>query len=171
MVMGQWASGFAESALGVPKSVGDLAGPCFFAVMMGTSRALYGKISRRISLDAWLGVGCVISLIAYALAAFVPIPAIAFLGCGLCGFGVGAFWPGVLSRASERIPTGGVAMFAILALAGDVGCLTAPSVAGAIAEKSGGDLRAAFCFAMIFPVLNLCAILWSQRKTRKKRTK
>lgn len=165
LVMSQWASSFAESALGVSKSVGDLAGPCLFAIMMGIARALYGKFSNRFSLEPLMIVGCLLCIISYLLAAFVTLPSIAFFGCALCGLSVGIFWPGVLSRAAARIPGGGIAMFAMLAVAGDLGCLAGPSIAGAIADIFGGELRYAFCFATIFPLINLLVLL-AQRKRK-----
>ncbi len=152
MVMSQWASGFAEAALGVSKETGDLLGPCLFALLMGVSRLLHGRFSAKLKLHRLMLAGCIVCISAYLLAAFSPHPAPALLGCALCGFGVGIFWPGLLSRAAATIPGGGISMFAVLALAGDVGCLVAPSVAGRIADAAG-DLRMAFVFAILFPLL------------------
>lgn len=169
MIMSQWASTFAESALGVSKNVGDLAGPCMFAVMMGLSRLLYGKFSFRISLRTMMIASGVICTAAYALAAFVPIAWVALLGCALCGLGSGIFWPGTLSIAAERLPTGGIPMFAMLAFAGDIGCLIGPSVAGEISETFGGDLRRGFCFALIFPIVNLALLLLRGKRKKKEK--
>ena len=171
MTMSQWSSAFAESALGVSKALGDLLGPCMFALMMGLTRALYGKFSHRIDLHKMMILGCIGCAGAYLLSAFAPHPAFSLLGCTLCGFSVGIFWPGVLSRASEAIPTGGISMFAILALAGDLGCLIGPSVAGGIADMLGGELKWAFCFAVIFPIVCLVTLLlykmlYNKRKER-----
>jgi len=159
MTMSQWSSAFAESALGVSKAVGDLLGPCMFALMMGLTRALYGKFSSRIDLHKVMIIGCIGCASAYFLAAFAPHPAFSLLGCALCGFSVGIFWPGILSRAAEAIPMGGISMFAILALAGDMGCLIGPSVAGGIADALGGELKWAFCFAVVFPIVCLITLL------------
>ena len=169
MVMSQWASGFAESALGISKSVGDLAGPCMFAIMMGLSRVLYGKISGRVSLEPLMAGCCVLCILSYLLAALMVQPILALLGCALCGFSVGIFWPGVLSRAAESIPGGGITMFALLAVAGDIGCLAAPSVAGGVADLFGGDLRFAFGFAVLFPLINLVTLLIRHRKRLRSR--
>jgi fucose permease len=158
MTMSQWSSAFAESALGVSKAVGDLLGPCMFALMMGTTRALYGKFSHRLKLHKMMALGCIGCAVSYILAAFAPHPAFALLGCAFCGFSVGIFWPGILSGAAEAYPTGGIAMFAILALAGDLGCLVGPSVAGSIADALGGNLQWAFCFAVAFPILCLITL-------------
>ena len=166
LTMSQWASSFAESALGVSKTVGDLAGPCLFALMMGVARALYGKFSDRLALEPLMMLGCLLCIASYLIAAFVQIPALAFLGCALCGLSVGIFWPGLLSRATVKIPGAGIAMFALMAVAGDVGCLLGPSAAGAVADLFGGNIRYAFCFAVIFPLINLIVLLIQRRKTK-----
>ena len=159
MTMSQWSSAFAESALGVPKALGDLLGPCMFALMMGTARALYGVFSARVNLHRLMLIGCVGCAASYLLAALSPHPAFALLGCALCGLSVGIFWPGILSRATEAIPMGGISMFAILAMAGDLGCLAGPSVTGGVADLLGGDLSWAFLLAAVFPVLCFGALL------------
>ena len=159
MTMSQWSSAFAESALGVPKAIGDLLGPCMFALMMGSARALYGKFSARIDLHRLMLICCVGCVVSYLLAACAPHPALALLGCALCGLSVGIFWPGILSRATEAIPAGGISMFAILALSGDIGCLVGPSVTGSVADLLGGDLSWAFLIAAIFPILCFLALL------------
>ena len=153
--MSQWASAFAESALGVSKTVGDLAGPGAFALMMGTSRAIYGKYSEKMPLNRTI-VGCaLLCLSAYLLASFTRIPALGLVGCAICGFSVGIFWPGTFSIAALRIPAGGTAMYAFMALAGDVGCSLGPTLVGFTANAIGGDLKRALPAAMIFPVLIL----------------
>lgn len=162
--MSQWASSFAESALGVNKTVGDLLGPCMFAIMMGTARLLYGKFSSVLHLERLMLFGCVLCVVSYLLAAFARVPTLALLGCMLCGLSVGIFWPGVLSIAAQELPGSGISMFALLALAGDVGCLLGPSAAGQLAQVCGGDLRYAFCFALIFPLICLGVLLIRGRK-------
>ena len=164
MVMSQWASAFVESALGIDKTLGDLLGPCMFALMMGISRVLYGKFSGRVNLTKWMMWGCVGCICAYLLAAFAPHPAVALIGCALCGFSVGVFWPGTLSHAAANIPLGGVSMFAILAVAGDIGCLSGPFISGVIADAFGQDLRAAFVFAAIFPIICLTVLLLQKKE-------
>ena len=151
--MSQWASAFAESGLKVSKTVGDLAGPCLFAVLMGTSRALYAKVSDKISLKAaMVGCGC-LCIVCYLLAAFAPHPVLGLIGCAVCGFSVGIMWPGTFSLASNSLPSGGTAMFAFLALAGDLGCGAGPTIVGAVAERFGDDLKIGVLSAMVFPVL------------------
>ena len=167
MIMSQWASAFVESALKIDKTLGDLLGPCMFAVMMGIARVLYGRLSGKIDLTKWMIWGCIGCAAAYLLAAFAPHPIFALVGCALCGFSVGVFWPGTLSHAAANIPLGGVSMFAILAVAGDIGCLSGPYLSGVIADAFGQDLRAAFVFATIFPIICL-AVLCLQKKNKRK---
>jgi MFS family permease len=170
MVMSQWASAFAESGLKVTKSMGDLLGPCLFAVLMGLSRVIYAKIAGRVNLLPVIAVSAVLCIGTYLLAALSPIPLLSLLGCALCGFSVGILWPGVYSLSAEQVPDGGVPMFAVLAIAGDLGCLTAPAVAGSIADLRGGDLTLSFLLSAVIPVcILLCA--WRLRAlTKKNRT-
>lgn len=161
--MSQWASAFAESGLKVSKTVGDLAGPCLFALLMGTARALYAKFSDKISLKvAMTGSGC-LCIACYLLAAFAPNPVLGLIGCAVCGFSVGILWPGTFSMASAALPTGGTAMFALLALAGDLGCSAGPTLVGTAAEAFGGDLKQGLLCAIVFPVL-LVLINFCQKK-------
>lgn len=157
--MSQWASAFAQSGLGVNKAMGDLAGPCAFAVLMGTSRALYGKYSDRMPLRAVMTASAVLCIACYATAAMSGNVLLALAGCALCGFSVGIFWPGTFSTAVPALPGGGTAMFALLALAGDLGCTTGPTVVGLAAGAAGGRLAAGLEVGMIFPVLMLLCIL------------
>ena len=151
--MSQWASAFAESGLKVSKTIGDLAGPCLFAVLMGTSRALYAKFSDKISLKtAMVGSGC-LCIVCYLLAALVPHPVVGLIGCAVCGFSVGIMWPGTFSLASGTMPTGGTAMFALLALAGDLGCSSGPTLVGTVADAFHSDLKIGILSAVIFPIL------------------
>lgn len=157
--MSQWASTFAESALNLDKTLGDLLGPCAFALMMGVSRLLYGKYSDRISLERFMLASCSLCVISYILAAFAPHPLLALVGCGLCGLSVGILWPGTYSRASERLTGGGVTMFGLLAFGGDIGCLIGPAATGQIASMFGDDLRPAFLFALVFPIVSILLTL------------
>ena len=162
--MSQWASAFAESGLKVSKTVGDLAGPCLFALLMGLSRALYAKLSDKISLKAaMVGSGC-LCIACYLLAAFAPHPVLGLIGCAVCGFSVGIMWPGTFSLASNSLPAGGTAMFAFLALAGDLGCGSGPTIVGAVAEKSGDDLKIGVLSAIVFPVLLVIVNLLLKKK-------
>lgn len=154
-VMSQWASTFAESALGIDKTLGDLLGPCMFAVLMGISRVFYGKFSEKIRLERFMFCSCLLCILSYLLAAFSPSPIFSLTGCALCGMSVGILWPGTYSQAARRMPHISMATYALLAFGGDIGCLAGPSIAGEIAEWFDGNLRAAFLFALIFPVVSI----------------
>lgn len=166
MTMSQWSSAFAESALGVDKTVGDLLGPCMFALMMGVARLLYGKFSARLNLQRLMLICCCGCAAAYLLAAFAQHPALALAGCALCGLSVGIFWPGILSCSAEVLPMGGISMFALLALAGDIGCLIGPSATGALCDAWGKDLRWALCMAAVFPIICFAVLLVLRRQRR-----
>ena len=156
--MSQWASAFAESALKVSKTVGDLAGLCAFTLLMGTARALYGKYSDRIPLKKMM-MGCAaLCIVAYLLAALCDAPALGLVGCALCGFSVGIFWPGTFSIAALRMPAAGTAMYAFMALAGDVGCSGGPTLVGFIANAAGGNLKPGLLAALVFPALILVGV-------------
>ena len=161
--MSQWASAFAESGLGVSKTVGDLAGPCFFAVLMGCARVVYAKVGHKLNLlnAQWMcGLLCVA---AYLLAALSPVPVLALLGCGLCGFSVGILWPGTFSVAARCLPKGGTAMFALLALFGDLGCTGGPTLVGFVSGAFGGELKMGLLAAVVFPVFLILAVLVCKR--------
>ncbi len=158
--MSQWASAFAESSLHISKTVGDLLGPCSFAIMMGLSRAFFGKYGEKIKLEKFMNFSSVLCIISYLLAALSKQPWLGLLGCMLCGLSVGIMWPGSFSIAAKSIPSGGTAMFAFLALAGDLGCGAGPSIVGRISELYGGELKRGLLYAIIFPVVLLgCSLL------------
>ena len=156
--MSQWTSAFAESALHVSKTVGDLAGPCAFAFSMGTARALYGKFSAAIPLKKAMMGSAAMCVACYALAVFAGSPVLGLLGCALCGFSVGIFWPGTFSIAARALPGGGTAMYALMALAGDLGCTAGPTVVGMVAAGAGGALKAGLLAAVVFPALMLLGV-------------
>lgn len=164
IAMAQWASAFAESALHVSKTVGDIAGPCAFAVLMGSSRALYGKYGDKMDLKKFMIASGILCLICYLLAGLSSIPIFGLIGCALCGFSVGIMWPGSISISSQTIPTGGTAMFALLALAGDLGGTAGPALVGMISQNAGEDLKIGVLSGIIFPIiLILCVILLIRR--------
>ena len=156
--MSQWASAFAESALHIPKATGDLAGPCAFAVAMGTARTLYGKFADALPLKKAMTAGAGLCICAYLLAALSRNPVPALVGCAVCGFSVGIFWPGTFSIAALRLPAAGTAMYAFMALAGDVGCSGGPTLVGFVANGFGGNLKAGLLAALVFPVCILIGI-------------
>ncbi len=151
--MSQWASFFAEKGLRVSKTTGDLLGPMTFALLMGVARMFYGIKGEKIQLEKFIVVSGILCVGSYLLVVFSPIPVLSLVGCGLCGLSVGIMWPGVISLASARCPRGGTAMFAFLALAGDVGCSAGPSVVSIITEASGGQMKAGLLAAIVFPVI------------------
>lgn len=156
--MAQWASAFTESALGVTKAVGDLAGPCLFAVCMGIARVLYVKISRWANLSSAMLVCGVLCVACYLVASLAASPIAGLLGCALCGAAVGMMWPGSISISMQKCPAGGTAMFAFLALAGDLGATISPAMVGGIAQAADGNLKAGLLTATVFPLL-LIAVL------------
>lgn len=164
--MAQWASTFAEAAMGVPKTIGDLAGPCLFAALMGTSRVLCARMSRKVDLRklmlacGLLGVGC------YLLASLSVSPFWGMAGCALCGFSVGIMWPGTISLSSQTCPTGGTAMFAFLALAGDLGGTVGPLSVGFVSGLAGNDLKKGLFVATVFPIAFVLGLAALRKKRR-----
>lgn len=162
--MAQWASAFTESALHVSKTVGDLAGPCGFALCMAVSRTLYAKVGEKINLTVFMSVSGVLCLGCYLLAGLADMPLMGLIGCALCGFSVGIMWPGSISISSKILPTGGTAMFALLALAGDLGGAVGPAIVGNISQSAGNDLQAGVLASMGFPaVLVICVFALKKR--------
>ena len=154
----QWASLFAEKGLGISKTAGDLAGPMAFAVLMGASRAFYGNYGEKINLDRFMAVSSVLCILSYLCLVFMPVPVLSLAGCALCGLSVGIMWPGTFSRASKALPAGGTALFALLALGGDIGCSGGPTLVGMVSGMCKGNLKAGILAALIFPVLLLTGI-------------
>ena len=162
--MAQWASAFTESAMGVSKTVGDLAGPCLFAVFMGISRILYGKMSEKLDLTkAMLACG-ILCVICYLTASLSSIPIIGLTGCALCGASVGIMWPGTISISSQKCPRGGTAMFAFLALAGDLGATVSPTIVGNVSNMFGGNLKIGLCIATAFPLMLILGLIILNQK-------
>ena len=157
----QWSSMFAESGLGVSKTVGDLLGPCLFGLMMALARTFYGAMGGKIPLARFMTVSAAGIFAGIMLTVFSPIPELALVGCGMVGVFVGIYWPGTLSLAAGRLPQAGAAMFAMLALAGDIGCTLGPGIVGFVAEKIGtGDgLKTGIFCSIVFPVLAFAALI------------
>ena len=163
--MSQWSSLFAERGLNVSKTMGDLLGPCMFAILMGTSRLIYGIVGSKLNIRAGLIFSSVLCIASYLLAVLSPLPIVSLIGCALCGFSVGLMWPGTFSLAAKDFPAGGTAMFALLALAGDLGCGGGPGLVGLIsgwAERGSAvsdPLKLGIGVAIVFPVLMLAGML------------
>lgn len=155
----QWASTFAEKGLGISKTAGDLAGPMAFAILMGTSRAFYGKFGDRIKLDRFMIYSSCLCILSYLGIALLPIPQLSLAACAICGLSVGIMWPGSFSKAAAALPKGGTAMFALLALGGDVGCSGGPTVVGMVSSLFEDNLKMGILAGIIFPVLLLTGVI------------
>lgn len=163
----QWASTFAESGLGVSKAVGDLAGPMAFALLMGSARAFYGKYGERINLERFMLGSGILCVCAYLLISLVPSPVVSLIGCALCGLSVGIMWPGTFSKAAASLRTGGTAMFALLALGGDLGCSGGPTLVGLASSAAGNNLKIGILAAVVFPIVPVTGMLLQHRKRKK----
>lgn len=155
----QWASTFAENGLGISKTAGDLAGPMAFAVLMGISRAFYGKYGDRIHLERFMISSSCLCILSYLGISLLPFPQLSLIACAVCGLSVGIMWPGTFSKASAALPKGGTAMFALLALGGDVGCAGGPTVVGIVSSMFGDNLKTGILAGVLFPVLLLIGIV------------
>ena len=164
--MAQWASAFTEAALGFSKTVGDLVGPCLFAVTMGICRVLYGKFGPKMNLTRFMLGSGILCLCCYLLASLSSSPVLGLIGCVLCGFSVGIMWPGTISLTSPRLPRGGTALFAMLAMAGDLGGAFGPSLVGTITQQSGDRLQSGMLAGSVFPLLLIVVLILMSRKTK-----
>lgn len=161
--MAQWASAFTESAIGVSKTVGDLAGPCMFAMFMGISRMLYGKFSQKLDLTKVMLCCGIMCAGCYLLASLSTLSILGLAGCSLCGLAVGIMWPGSISISSQKCPRGGTAMFAFLALAGDLGAMVSPAMVGSLSEMAGGNLKIGLLVATLFPIILVVGLIVLRR--------
>ncbi|HIZ20926.1 MAG TPA: MFS transporter [Firmicutes bacterium] len=160
----QWASTFAEKGLGVSKAVGDLAGPMAFAFLMGVARAFYGKYGDRINLDRFMTLSGVLCVVSYLCISLIPSPIVGLVGCAVCGLSVGIMWPGGFSKAAACLRNGGTALFALLALGGDLGCTSGPTLVGIVSGAFGDNLKTGILAAAVFPVLLLLGIWLCSRR-------
>ncbi|MCQ2082285.1 MAG: MFS transporter [Lachnospiraceae bacterium] len=167
IAMAQWASAFAESALNVSKTVGDLAGPLGFAVCMGISRVFYGKYGEKVDLTVFMAGSGIMCLICYLIAGLASIPILGLIGCAMCGFTVGIMWPGSISISSRILPKGGTAMFALLALAGDLGGAAGPAIVGMVSQNAGDDLKTGVLAGIGFPIVLVICVLSIRKKYRR----
>ena len=152
-----------EKGLGIPKTLGDLAGPMMFAILMGSSRAVYGKFGDKIQLDKFMAGSCILCIVSYLGISLVPIPGLNLVACALCGLSVGIMWPGTFSKASVVLRNGGTAMFALLALGGDLGCSLGPTVVGFVSGLLKDNLKLGILFGVVFPILLLLGIIGCQK--------
>lgn len=165
--LAQWASSFSESALGITKTVGDITGPMLFGITMGITRIFYGKKGEKIELSKFITFSALLSMISFLIIALSPLPLVALIGFAISGFAVGIFWPGTLSLAAKEMKTGGTALFALLALAGDLGCSLGPTVVGIVAGKFDNNLRIGILWAVIFPLIMIIALMTVKIRGRK----
>lgn len=147
----QWASALAEKGFGISKTIGDLIGPMAFAILMGSSRAFYGKFGDKINLEKFMIGSSILCMLSYLMISLIPVPTLGLLGCAICGLSVGIMWPGTFSVASAAMPRGGTAMFAFLALAGDMGCSSGPTFVGFVSGALGDNLKLGVLAAIVFP--------------------
>lgn len=162
----QWASIFAEKGLGVSKTAGDLAGPMAFAVLMGSARAFYGKYGEKLDLDKFMAGSSLLCAASYLCISLIPNAVFGLIGCGICGLSVGIMWPGTFSKAAATLPRGGTALFALMALAGDLGCSGGPAVVGMVSSVFQDDLKKGILAAAVFPVLLLLGIFLCRKCRR-----
>ncbi len=155
----QWTSAYAEGSLGIDKAMGDILGPCLFALLMGLSRVFYALFRHKIKLLRYMIISAAVLLITYLLAALSPNPYISLAGCALSGMAVGIMWPGMLSLSTRHIKNGGTAQFSIMAFFGDIGCITGPAIIGWISDATGGSIRGGFLWATLFPLIMLITLL------------
>lgn len=169
LAMAQWASAYAEAALGLSKTVGDLAGPCMFAVAMGISRVIFGKYGERIDLMKFMASSGILCVICYFLTALSSNPILGLIGCIVCGFSVGIMWPGTISISSKEFPMGGTAMFALLAMAGDLGGSIGPGIVGRVTQSAGNNIQVGMGVGLVFPfiLLIMLFILYTKKKFRR----
>ncbi len=160
----QWASTFAEKGLGISKTAGDLAGPMAFAVLMGASRLFYGKFGDRIHLERFMVYSSCLCILSYLGISLLPVPQLSLIACAVCGLSVGIMWPGTFSKAAAALPGGGTAMFALLALGGDIGCSAGPTLVGTVSGAFGDDLKTGVLAGIIFPALLLAGIILCRKK-------
>ena len=165
----QWASTFAEKGLGVSKVVGDLAGPMAFAALMGSARAFYGKFGDKIDLSKFMVGSSILCAVSYLCISLVPNPVLGLIGCAVCGLSVGIMWPGTFSKATAALPRGGTALFALMALAGDLGCSGGPTLVGMVSSSFGDDLKKGILMAIVFPVLLMAGVVVCRREMNNKR--
>jgi len=159
LAMAQWASAYAEAALGLSKTFGDLLGPCLFAVTMGISRVIYGKYGDKIKLTSFMIGSGALCVACYLMASISSNPVMGLIGCIFCGFSVGIMWPGTISISSKTFPTGGTAMFALLAMAGDLGGSIGPAIVGRVTQFAGDNIRVGMRVGLIFPTVLILMLI------------
>lgn len=159
LAMSQWASAFAEKGLNVSKTVGDIAGPCMFAIMMGTGRVVYSALAKKVNILLYMAASAAFCILSYLMAALCDNPIAALIGCAFVGLSVGVFWPGTFSFATKKCPDGGTAMFGILAFSGDLGCTIGPAIVGYVSGAFSDNIKMGLLFGIVFPIILLITSL------------
>ncbi|MHB1295247.1 MAG: MFS transporter [Anaerolineae bacterium] len=167
LAVGQWASTFAEKGLGVSKVVGDLAGPAMFAACAGVARLAYGHWGEKMNLRTFMVGSAVVCCVSFLVIGLSPLPWLGLFGCGLAGLSIGIMWPGSLSTISASLPGGGTALFALMALAGDLGCSAGPTLVGLVSSASGDNLQRGILAATVFPIVLVLCLVVSRRLLRR----
>lgn len=170
LAVSQWASAFAEETLGITKTAGDIAGPCFFALLMGIARVSYSKFSKKLSLEKYMLFCAVLCLFGYLVISLSPVPALSLIGCGICGFSVGIMWPGTYSIAAKIWKNPSASLFALFALAGDTGCSTGPLLVGNISQHFGDNLKSGLLAGSVFPLVMIFAVVLLMKNTKRNKT-
>ncbi|NLZ37641.1 MAG: MFS transporter [Clostridiales bacterium] len=167
LTVSQWASDFAEAGLGVDKTIGDLMGPCMFSILMGTSRVIYAKIGEKVNVSAYMLASSVLCVAGYLVISLSPSPWLSLISCGVVGFSVGIMWPGTFSVAAANARSGGTAMFALLALGGDLGCAAGPTLVGTMTGVLDGDIKRGMIFGVVFPIALIITLIIMKRYVKK----
>lgn len=172
-----WISPFLERAANFPKVIGDVAGVCLAACMLGSGRLLYGLYGQKWDIGKLMMIGSAISFFCYLLAALSPLPALSLAGCVLATLGASLLWPGTVVLAARQFPGAGAWLFAMLAFGGDSGAAAGPFLVGVISDHAGDipllsklyqagslsleqfNLRAGMGFAALFPLLTFGLLL------------
>ena len=154
----QWASAFAERGLGISKTLGDLAGPLAFAALMGMTRSVHGARGKNWSIRTLIRGSALLCLTCYLLISLVPNPVVNLVACAVCGIAISLIWPCTLTLAAKALPLGGTAMYALLALSGDIGCSSGPTLVGFVSGAFGDNLKIGILAACIFPVTILLCL-------------
>lgn len=178
--MSKWSSLFAERGLGVSKTMGDLLGPCAFAILMGLARIFYSKKADKIDMKKLLLWSSVLCVCSYLIASLASNPILSLMGCALTGLAIGVLWPVTLSLSAQTYPKGGNSMFALLALGGDIGCAIGPSTVGLVSLAANSNssllnqfatsdrlaefsLRGGLFIAIIFPIIIIVCVRQLQK--------
>ena len=166
----QWASAFTEESLGISKTAGDILGPCLFAALMGIARVTYSKFSNKLNLEKYILFCAVLCVIGYLLTSLSPVPVLSLVGCGICGYAVGIMWPGTYSVAAKNWYNPSTSLFAMFALAGDMGCSTGPLLLGSVSQYFGDNRRTGILAGTVFPVVMIFAVIGLLRYIKKNKT-